>query len=171
MRRKPLPNAEAIEARVRALCEAGMVTKEIRAAIKREFEESLSYAEIGEWTHDIIEARRESNGLTTMLMVLFPEGFDYLPIGRRPFATLARPFDQSEPWAVFRSPVMQGGALRGQRRYTFTTGSGARVVTWAKSLVAWLEAMKRTGYRIKAYDPAEQPEQTEMFTSAQKVAA
>lgn len=165
MRRKPLPNADAIEARACELCADGESVKEIRAAIKREFEASVTYEEISVWTQAIREMRRESGSLTTMILILFPDGYEFLPAAKRPFATIARPFDDAEPWAVHRSPVMSG-----ERRYTFTTGAGAKVCIWAPSLKAWIEEMRRRGYRLKPVDPDElHVEQAEMFSG--KVAA
>jgi len=160
MRRKPLQNADEIESRVRDLCIAGMVTKEIRSAIRREYETSISHAEIGEWTTDIREMQRASNGLETMLFTICPDGYEYLEAGRRPFAHLSRPESNSEPWAVRRSLPLSDG----DRRYVVIPGHGNPIIIYAATIGAWIEAMRGRGYRIKSYDPDEcRAEQVEMF--------
>ena len=168
MRKKPLPNAAAIEARVRALCEDGEKVQDIRVIIKREFEQGVSYEQIGAWTIDIRELQRASNGLETLNLTICPDGYELLEAGRRPFAHLSRPGSPAEPWAVRRSLPLSDG----DRRYVVIPGHGNPIIIYAATIGAWIDAMRARGYRLKPFDPREcEVEQAEMFTEADEVMA
>jgi hypothetical protein len=170
-RKKQLLNEGAIIARCIALRLAGVAVKTVRAAIADEYDQSVSYGEISEWTHDALQqanAAIVSNKITTLVMVLFPDGYEHMQPARRPFAILFRPGEEENAWTVRRSPVMSCG----ERLYSTTTTRGDHINVWAPSLDSWIAQMRRRGYRLNAYDPeAANAPQAELFTLHMKEAA
>lgn len=162
-RKTPIENLEAVKALAVELAMQGKIRKFIRGAIRAKFGITPRYDEISEWVQDVDAPGTISLSCTRMNLILYPD-----PTDAKVFAHLASPRSTDrEPWRIYRGPV-----IGGERPYRVMPEKGDPFAIWARSLVHFIEQMRKRGIYATCYDPEDDRcEQAELFTEERRIAA